>query len=173
MRKILRSCIVVGIARFAHAHNLGARKWQSETSFNAAFEIIGTAEMASGKFLTVLLVCCALEVRARLIEQVAVGTDSFTVLEASAKEAIPFEVIESKDSYEIREYEEGGVLVAVHCHCSLAPERECPRLGPALREALLHAGDFATTEAFQSPFTISYTKACTEYLVAYQHNVTI
>ena len=129
--------------------------------------------MASGMFSTVFLVCCALGARARLIEQVAVATDSFTMLEAFAKEAIPFEVIESKDAYEIRKYEEGAVLVAVHCHCSLASERECPRLGSALRETLLHAGKFAATEAFQSPFTISYTKACTENLVAYQHTETI
>ena len=116
--------------------------------------------MAYEKLLAALLACCALGVSARLIEQVAVGTDSFAILEASDKEAIPFEVIESKDAYEIRKYEGGGVLGALHCHCSLAYERECPQLGTASQKLRLDAGEFAATEEFQSPFTISYTKAC-------------
>ena len=89
--------------------------------------------MASLKLSAALLACCALGVSARLIEQVAVGTDSFAIVEVSDKEAIPFEVIESKDAYEIRKYEGGRILGALHYHCSLAYERGCPQLDSAAR----------------------------------------
>ena len=31
-------------------------------------------------------------------------------------------------------YEGGGHLGAMHCHCSIAPEMECPQLGSAIRK---------------------------------------
>lgn len=124
--------------------------------------------MASRYVLTLYGACCALEMfaQARSIEQVAIGTDSFVIAQASATESVPFKVIETKDQYEMRNYGSGIFHATVHCHCSLAPENECPSSRGPPSMMMLHAGDFATTEEFQSHFTVSYTKGLS-YLSAY------
>ena len=63
--------------------------------------------MASSHVLVLLLACSALSVRCRLMEQGAVSTDSFPMMADIANEAVPYKVVETKDTYEIRDYEKG------------------------------------------------------------------
>ncbi len=58
---------------------------------------------------------------ARFIEQPtsAVVTDSSTLSVETAKESVPYKVVETRDEYEIREYEEGRSPSSVHYHYTL------------------------------------------------------
>lgn len=77
--------------------------------------------MVSYHFLMLLLALCALGVGARLIEQpsTAVETDSSLLSADNAKESVPYKVVETKDEYELREYNEGRFPPSLHCHCTL------------------------------------------------------
>ena len=52
------------------------------------------------------------------MEQDAVGTDSFPMVAEIANEAVPYKVIDTKDAYEIRDYEEGRHF---HAHALSQP----------------------------------------------------
>ena len=63
--------------------------------------------MAFYNALVLLLACSTFSVHCRMMEQAAVGTDSFPLMAENANEAVPYKVVETKDAYEIRDYEEG------------------------------------------------------------------
>ena len=74
--------------------------------------------MASNYVLMLLVACSAFSVHCRLMEQGVVGTDSFPMMADIANEAVPYKVVETKDAYEIRDYEEGRHF---HAHALSQP----------------------------------------------------
>ena len=116
--------------------------------------------MASYHFLMLLLALCALGVGTRLIEQpsTAVETDSSLLSADNAKESVPYKVVETKDEYEIREYNEGRFRRLCIVTAPWTSQQPSPLITRPIGMCDASAGDFAATEAFQSSFTISYTK---------------
>ena len=74
--------------------------------------------MAFDYVLVLLLAYSAFSAHCRLMEQDAVGTDSFPMMADIANEAVPYKVIETKDAYEIRDYEKGRRF---HAHALSQP----------------------------------------------------
>ncbi|CAK0784286.1 hypothetical protein CVIRNUC_007490 [Coccomyxa viridis] len=69
--------------------------------------------MAFDYVLVLLLAYSAFSAHCRLMEQDAVGTDSFPMMADIANEAVPYKVIETKDAYEIHDYEKGDFAATV------------------------------------------------------------
>ena len=100
--------------------------------------------MASSYVLVLLLACSAFSMHCRLMEQDAVGTDSFPMVAEIANEAVPYKVVDTKDAYEIRDYEEGRHF---HAHALSQPVGLLPCERCEKNKLLFHNAALALPES--------------------------